>query len=374
MVILQSNMIVYDSIFINTYRNIILTKKINNTETTAWKPKKCLTLEDSLESNIRGLLNKITDSNYNIIFNKLCNIQITSQSFLENTVIPIIFNKIITDKDYLDIYLIILQNLDKFWNVTNIENYLILTIKNKIYNELTLNNLSKQNKKYSLLFLSKLKQKDIIYKLLKILLKIDYLNISSEFQINEEYIELYIFYLENVLHFFENKENIINFLDCLIEKKISDRLYYLLLNLKEKINNSTKITKKKTFKLNIKNKKSNKSNKSNKFKHDSFDEEKTKNIITDYFMSNDETKLLELYFTNNRKNIQIILEYSFQIFIEDNINYKIYLIFLQYLLNKNFVTKCQLHLFLIKKKELVKIDYPNVLNNYLELIKSINKK
>ena len=91
-------------------------------------------------------------------------------------------------------------------------------------------------------------------------------------------------------------------------------------------------------------------------------------------MSNDETKLLELCFTNNRKNIQIILEYSFQIFIEDNINYKIYLIFLQYLLNKNFVTKCQLHLFLIKKKELVKIDYPNVLNNYLELIKSINKK
>ena len=360
-------MIVYDAIFINNYRTYLLdnkTKPVIN-ENKVWKPKKCLTIEDSLESNIRSLLNKITDTNYNIIFNKLNEIKIPSIKFLEEYCIPILFDKITNDVDYLDIYILILKNLDNSWNITDTENYLNFSIRTMILKELDLNNLSKREKKYSLLFFSKYKQKKDIDIILNKLLKLDTLKIPIDFEINEENIELFIFYLENTLYHFEHKNIIIIFLDSIIGKKISDRLYYLLINLKEKIISPFK---KKNYtrtkiKLNILKPTIQKKNKRNLY-----DEKKVLSVVTDYFMSFDENKLKELDFTNDRKKTQKILEHSFEIFIEDNINYKIYIKLFEHLIINNFLNKVHISLFLMKKREGIKIDYPNILDNYNKLI------
>ena len=360
-------MIVYDAIFINNYRKYLLDNKTKSTttENKVWKPKKCLTIEDSLESNIRSLLNKITDKNYNIIFNKLNELKIPSIKFLEECCIPILFDKITNDVDYLDIYILILTNLDNSWNITETENYLNFSIRTKILKELNLNNLSKREKKYSLLFFSKYKQKKDINIILNKLLNLNTLEIPIDFEINEENIELFIFYLETILYQFENKNIIINFLDSIIEKKLSDRLYYLLINLKDKIiipvkKNNYARTK---IKLNILKPTIKKTPKKK-----SYDEKKVLCIITDYFMSFDENKLKELDFTNDRNRTQKILDHSFEIFIEDNIDYKIYIKFFEYLTLNNFLNKVRISLFLMKKSDSIKIDYPNALDNYNKLI------
>ena len=361
-------MIVYDATFINNYRKYLLDNKTNNVieKRKVWKPKKCLTIEDSLESNIRSLLNKITDTNYNTIFNKLNEMKIPSIKFLEECCIPIIFDKITNDVDYLDIYILILKNLDNSWNITDKENYLNFSIRAKILEELTLNNLSKLKKKYSLLFFSKYKQKKDINLILNKLLKLDTLEIPIDFEINEEYIELFIFYLENTLHYFDNKNILINFIDSIIEKNISERLYYLLINLKEKVITpfKKKVCVKHKIKLNVNKKPIQKKN-----KPPVYDEKKVLSIVTDYFMSFDEMKLKELNFTNDRKKIQKILEHSFEIFTEDKIDYKIYNKLFEYLIKNNYVNKVQISLFLMKKKEAITMDYPNIIDNYNKLIK-----
>jgi hypothetical protein len=362
-------MIIYNIDFINNYRNEILKETKNTTvenENNAWKPSKSLTIEASLQKELMSLLNKITEINYNIIFNKIKDLKIPSEHFLKNVCVKLFFDKIINDNEFIDIYHIIIQNLDKEWDYFNIS--LSQLMREKIFNELINQNIIKNKKKNILIFLSRYNLEIDFKFILNTLLNIESVNkYTSSLNIIEDKLELFLVFIENYKHIKNIKQDILVFINKLINnKQFSNRINCLLTNYLELLQNSDKIyNNKNVYKLtNINKKKSlNKNNSVN----NKYNENNTKKQITDYFMSFDEKIFKNINWPSNNNEQNKLLEYSFQIVIEENINYNVYFKLLNSFINKQ-ISKSRVYSFLLNNKQNVEINFSNYIKNFNNLI------
>lgn len=344
-----------------------------------WEYKKNLDNLEETKLKLTNYLNKLSEKKFDVIIKKIIEIDIQNEIYLEKLT-EIIYDKCILEKNFIKLYINVIKILIKEWEAFQTDDTNINFIQTFIgYCHINYINWKKcdlleesnnKNKIVNNLYLiGELFNNNIIsYEIVSDCIN-ELLNCSIEYK--ELGIELLCKFLSTIGEKYE-KINYINLNKCLNklkkENNISLKNKFLIMDTIDLCKNNWKVIE--TKMQNVKIKKEVNDNKLHK---------QIRNILLEYLdvLDMDEIKEYYLEYKSSNKNIIMCTE-IFNLFMEENIENKKYLIeLMEYLLENNYIDKnTLLKKFenILNNKDNYKIDNPNIdkdILNFNTMIKNI---